>query len=398
MASTHEGKLRLPHLDELPKACSHVDLFPNINLSLIGISAFTDAGCEVSFDKDKCLIHKNGKAILWGKKDPSTNLWHASTEDLPSPKHVANFARHVDSAINKHSAAERVAFLHACAGYPALSTWCKAIDAGHYATWPNLTSELVRKHPPQSKPMVKGHLDQQRQGIQSTKKVQQDEPITDIQIPLHKQEPRTHAQFVQVVEISGQVYTDQTGRFPIPSTSGAVYLMILYDYDSNAIRAEPMKSREASEMAQAYQRHHDYLTKRGLRPKLQILDNEISKTFADLLDALEVDYQLAPPHSHRRNAAERAIRTFKAHFIAILCGVDPEFPLYLWDRLLPQAMLTLNLLRTSRINPRLSAEEQLNGIFDFNRTPIGPLGTRVVVHEMPDTRVLIRTDPRTICR
>ena len=49
-------------------------------------------------------------------------------------------------------------------------------------------------------------------------------------------------------------------------------------------------------------------------------------------------------------------------------------------------MLTLNLLRTSRINPRLSAEEQLNGIFNFNRTPIGPLGTRVVVHEMPDTR------------
>jgi hypothetical protein len=64
---------------------------------------------------------------------------------------------------------------------------------------------------------------------------------------------------------------------------------------------------------------------------------------------------LPPPGIHRRNAAERAIRTFKNHFIAGLCGVDQYFPLHLWDRLLPQAILTLNLLRGSRINPKLSA-------------------------------------------
>jgi len=79
---------------------------------------------------------------------------------------------------------------------------------------------------------------------------------------------------------------------------------------------------------------------------------------------------------YRRNAAERAIRTFKNHFIAILYSTDPDFLLRLWDRLLPQALTTLNLLRGSRINPKLSAYAQLNGAFDFNRTPMGPPGTR----------------------
>ena len=97
----------------------------------------------------------------------------------------------------------------------------------------------------------------------------------------------------------------------------------------------------------------------------------------------DVDYQLAPLHIHRANAAERAIRTFKNHFISGLCSADKDFPLHLWDKLLPQAILTLNLLRGSRINPNLSAWAQVHGAFDFNQTPVAPPGTRVLVHEKP---------------
>jgi hypothetical protein len=64
--------------------------------------------------------------------------------------------------------------------------------------------------------------------------------------------------------------------------------------------------------------------------------------------------------------------------------VDPTFPLKLWDKLLQQATITLNLFRKSRINPRMSAYAQLNGHFDFNRTPLAPPGTRVIAHEKPD--------------
>ncbi len=58
---------------------------------------------------------------------------------------------------------------------------------------------------------------------------------------------------------------------------------------------------------------------------------------------------------HRQNWAECAIRTFKDHFLAILAGVDSAFPPYLWDLLLPQAELTLNLLHQATLNLRISA-------------------------------------------
>ena len=47
-------------------------------------------------------------------------------------------------------------------------------------------------------------------------------------------------------------------------------------------------------------------------------------------------YQLVTPNVHRINVAERAIRTFKAHFLEILDGVGPEFPKLMWDNLLVQ--------------------------------------------------------------
>ena len=86
---------------------------------------------------------------------------------------------------------------------------------------------------------------------------------------------------------------------------------------------------------------------------------------------------------HRRNASERTIRTFKNHFISRLCSTDKKSPLHLWDRLLPQALLTLNLLRGSRINPNLSDYSQVHGLYDFNHTPIAPPGIPVIFYENP---------------
>ena len=39
------------------------------------------------------------------------------------------------------------------------------------------------------------------------------------------------------------------------------------------------------------------------------------------------------------------------------------------------------MLRTSQINPNLSAHEQIHGIHDFNATPLAPPGTRCIAHE-----------------
>ena len=88
----------------------------------------------------------------------------------------------------------------------------------------------------------------------------------------------------------------------------------------------------------------NYSTSRGFGPKLQKLNNEASVMLKNFLIENAVDFQLAPAGIHHRNAAEQAIRTWKNHFIANLCGTEPDLPLEPWDKLVPQCIITLNLL------------------------------------------------------
>ena len=87
-----------------------------------------------------------------------------------------------------------------------------------------------------------------------------------------------------------------------------------------------------------------HLTKRGHGVDLQILDNECSSAYKlHIKEKWGAKFQLVPPDVHRRNIAERSIRTFKENLLAILSGISDSFPNYLWDWLLTQTELTLNL-------------------------------------------------------
>ncbi|KAI2502091.1 Reverse transcriptase (RNA-dependent DNA polymerase) [Fragilaria crotonensis] len=246
--------------------------------------------------------------------------------------------------------------------------------------------------------MIKGHLDQSRKNQRSTKLTATTIPTAPSPAPDYDSpddtfltsdpaNERAHHCFAAVFEpASGQIHSDQTGKFIVASSSGNNYVLIVYDYDSNSILVAPMRSRTGPCILAAFQTIHARLVAAGLRPQLHRLDNECSVALKTFLRDAEIDYQLVPPRLHRRNAAERAIRTFKNHFIAGLCSVDKNFPLHLWDKLLPQAELTLNLLRGSRLNPKLSAHAQMHGHFDCNRTPLVPPGIRVLVHIKPSER------------
>ena len=114
-----------------------------------------------------------------------------------------------------------------------------------------------------------------------------------------------------------------------------------------------MKNRTDKEFIRVFRYLHVNLTIRGLKSNYMQLDNEASPAFQALLKYKCIDYQLAPPGMHRRNAAERAISNFKDHFIAGLCSTDPEFPMKNWDHLIGQAETTPKLLCPSRLNLRL---------------------------------------------
>jgi hypothetical protein len=184
----------------------------------------------------------------------------------------------------------------------------------------------------------------------------------------------------------GQLYTNLTGKFPVHSSKGNANVMVYYIYDSNYVKVVPTKSRSASKWVKAYDSIRQELTIKGFKPKLQTLDNEASTDLKNFLTINDIAYQLVPPHCHQRNAAKRAIGTFKEHFVAGLSSVDPSFPMHLWDRLLPQAEITLNLLRTSRLHPQLSAAAHYHGLVDYNKTAFSLPGCKIIAYEKPGKR------------
>jgi hypothetical protein len=202
----------------------------------------------------------------------------------------------------------------------------------------------INKHLKLTPATAMGHMNQRRQNIRSTSKA----PIEKQPTPYADLGTKTHLVYAVVVD-QGQFYTDLTGKFPVRSSKGNSYVMVCYIYDCNYLKVIPMKSRSASEWFKSYGSVHQDLTVKDFKRKLQTVDNEASTTLKNFFTVNDIAYQLVPPHCHRRNAAERAIRTFKEHFVAGLSSVDPSFPLHLWDRLLPQAEITLNLLGTSRL-------------------------------------------------
>jgi hypothetical protein len=256
----------------------------------------------------------------------------------------------------------------------------QAVKDGYLITWPGLTEDAINKHLKLTPATAMGHLNQRRQNIRSTSKApieKQPTPDTDLGT-------NTHLVYAVIVD-QGQLYTDLTGQFTVRSSKGNSYVMVCYIYDYNYVKVIPMKSRSASEWVKAYDSVHQEITVKGFKPKLQTLDNEASAALKNFFTANDIAYQLVPPHCHRRNAAERAIRTFKEHFVAGISSIAPSFPLHLWDRLLPQAEITFNLLRTSRLHPQLSAVH-FHGLVDYNKTAFASPGCKIIAHENPGKR------------
>ena len=113
--------------------------------------------------------------------------------------------------------------------------------------------------------------------------------------------------------------------------------MIAYNCDSNTILQVPFVNRKDKHRIRAYNSIMQKLADIGHHIDIQILDNDVSAEFNKTVkNDWGATYQIVPSNVHRRNIGERAIITFKAHFLAILEGVETEFPKYIWHNLLVQ--------------------------------------------------------------
>jgi hypothetical protein len=159
-------------------------------------------------------------------------------------------------------------------------------------------------------------------------------------------------------------------------------------HSSNVILVKSFKTQKDTHRLMVYDAMMQRLKDRGLAVDLQILNNECSKEYGQrMTEKWGIEFQLVPPEMHCQNAAERAIRSFKAHFLAILAGVASNFPRNLWDLLLPQTKMTLNMLRQATLDPTTSAWDFFAGKkFNYSATPLGPLGINVVVHAKLERR------------
>ena len=126
--------------------------------------------------------------------------------------------------------------------------------------------------------------------------------------------------------------------------------MVMEDSDTGGILATWIISRKKENLLAGFIAMHDTLKKAGINPIIHRIDNEFSKDLIEEIEARGLKYQIAPSGNHRTLPAERSIQTFKNHFESILYGGNPGFPQNQWDRLIDVVVITLNMLRGSRIN------------------------------------------------
>ncbi len=377
-------KTELP-FEQLSSKAREADILPGLKTPLISVNKMSEEGYTTIFHPGEkgVTIHQAGTVaitttippILQGCKTNGAKLWTV-TADQTTTKEGVNHAYDLPSI------SQTVRYLHAAAGYPTKATWTKAIKAGNFNTWPTITPATVNCHFPESDKTQKGHMKRQRQGVQSTRVRKEIEETTSAAIP------KEMDVYIKIHNATETMHSDQTGRFPATSSRGNQYVMVIVEVDGNFIDAEPMKKKSEGAMIKAYTALWTRLTASGtVKPKTHILNNEASAEFEKAIQK-NCTIQLVPQDNHRRNLAERAIQTFKNHFKAILNGVDNTFPMRLWDRLLPQAILTLNLLRQANAVPTVSAWQYVHGNFDYNKMPFAPMGYAVNLYQSSERRSL----------
>jgi Reverse transcriptase (RNA-dependent DNA polymerase) len=389
LQSTHHGFLDVPGHSPMIAY-----IIPQLKGSLLSISQLVNVGLQVLYCADFVTgFDSDNNAVFQGDRDVRTGLWMVdlrtfsrAAAGVTSPVSAHSAA----SAVRLDSVADFVNFWHAAYGSPAVSTFLAAIDKA-FIRVPGLTSAKVRRHPPDSLATAYGHLHATRKGLRSTKK----SPLPVAPPSSAKSDdnmepgaqPRERRIWFQVHDVrAGRAHSDATGALPQRGRSGALFQIVFYHEDSNVIHIELSRSRSGPDLLAALQRAVKFFTDRGAPPLLVRMDNECAEVTKTWLASTSIRLELTPVAQHRTNKAERAISTWKDHFIATLATTDPDCPLSLWEDFVEQAELTLNCMRVSSVHPSLSAWEALCGPFDILATPIAPLGMKVLVHDTPEKR------------
>jgi hypothetical protein len=390
-------KMHLKH--KLCPAAREMNIVPGLHSTLVSVPKLADAGFTTVFSKKGAAIYDDHNTTITADKPPVLEADRCNLTGLwKLPLHPEGIAANKepphDEAINiifdLPSASQNFFWYHTAAGFPPKETFIKAVRNGNYATWPKLTVRLIHKYMPDLDETAKWHLKGQRQGVRLTKQKAFKKMIEVEEARIkNKGESSSFCPlppiklndiFVHVEDLNEEIHTNQTGAFPHTSQRGNCYIMVAIHLDMNYIFAKPMKNETEGEMIRVYQKILNRMKAAGLGLRKQVFHNKCSAAMKACIKENGMNYKLIPPGQHRHNQAERAIQTFKAHFISILAGVDNKLPLLFWCHLLKPTELTLNLLRQSRVAPKILAFTHVHGTHDYMQKPFAPIGCAVQMH------------------
>ena len=138
----------------------------------------------------------------------------------------------------------------------------------------------------------KGHLDQERLNLQSTKT-----DLTNADDDYHPTQGNgvktyEYASIILPFHARTTSYVDLAERFHNRSSRGNEYIYVLYDYDSNTILAQPVKNRHAKTLTTAWETLHNKQTNHLHQTKHYIMENEVSQELKLALKEYNKTYDL----------------------------------------------------------------------------------------------------------
>jgi hypothetical protein len=182
--STSVGK----HATALPfpllsHTATSADSFDDVPTSLMSVGRTANNSAISIFTKDGVTIHKDtdvlitchGKPLLIRVRDehgryriPLVQHRGQWQPRIPSKK-ARTVLNQAHSVYDLPSTEPGIKWMHAVCRYPVKSTWLKAVQAGNFIGWLLLTTKNVQMYCPDSTEAHKGHLNQTRKNVRSTK-------------------------------------------------------------------------------------------------------------------------------------------------------------------------------------------------------------------------------------
>jgi hypothetical protein len=181
------------------------------------VLVFTKEGVNV-FKEEDVLITCKGEPILIGIQDNQGQYQIPLMQQQGhwQPQHPSKQARkalrQANSIYDLPSTKQAIKWMHAVCGYPVKLTWLKAIKAGNYIGWPMLTERNVQKYYPKTTKTAKGHLNQTRKNVWSTK--DKSTPLETCDTS-HLHSKKVRDVYTQTYMVRKTMFSDKTGQFPI---------------------------------------------------------------------------------------------------------------------------------------------------------------------------------------